>query len=70
MRSKRLGERTLSCFFSPSVKNQRFLPPPSSEGGFFYFLVQVLRENSTKMGKISNLPASIPIIIVSLDRTL
>ncbi len=22
-----------ACFFSPSVKNHRFLPPPSSEGG-------------------------------------
>ena len=42
--------------------------PPLFRGGFYYFLVQVLRENRTKMGKISNLPASIPIIMVSLDR--
>ena len=28
------GGENFSAIFSPSVKNQRFLTPPSSEGGF------------------------------------
>ena len=53
-----------------SVKNTAISKKDGRVRNFIQFCFQVLRENRTRIGKISSLPASISRISTSLERAL